>query len=172
MKSFTFRLPVKKYIQKYLTTMYGPTIPATMETDIGFVVLNTLASRLESQVCRGYNKQFDNGKNGDITFTIPFHYFYLTKKELSIHTAILLNRYFENKFEEELSRFVHSRNTEGWGKYKKAIEDFAAFYNIEIEEDISFDGLKKMEYRHRKKNIENSLCRLSPIKNLFSEAVA
>ena len=83
-----------------------------------------------------------------------------------------MNRYFENKFEEELSRFVDKQDLEGWGKYKNAIEAFAKHYNIEIEEDISFEALKKMEYRFRKKNLENSLRRLSPTHNLFSTAVA
>lgn len=173
MKFFTLRLPVKKYIQKYLTTLYGPTIPATMDTDIGFVVLNTMASRIEGKVARGYNKEFSNFKSAIVTFTVPFHYFYLTKKELSIHTCILLNRYFETKFLDELSSFISMRGIKGNGGYCKAIEEFASFYNIEIEEDISFDGLKKKEYRHRnkaiirerKKNFNNKLRNLSPNTN-------
>lgn len=173
MKSFTFRLPVKKHIQKYLTSLYGETIPAQMETDIGFVVLQTLASRIESKVCRGYNNQWSQDPyQAVVTFTVPYHYFYLTKKELSIYTCILLNRYFENKFEEDLSRYVEMRDTEGRGKYKGAIEAFADYHGISIEEDISFDTLKKMEYRFRKKNEENNLRRLSSTKNLFSEVAA
>jgi hypothetical protein len=172
MKHFTFRLPVKKYIQKYLTTLYGETIQANMDTDIGFVVLNTLASRIEGKVSRGYNKQFENINLGQITFIVPFHYYYLTKKELSVHTSILLNRYFENRFEEDFVRYIQLVDLGGWGKYKKAIEGFAKLYNIEMEEDISFDGLKKMEYRQRKKNLEISLRRLSPIADMFSHSVA
>jgi hypothetical protein len=143
-----------------------------METDIGYVVLNTLASRLEFQVSRGYNKTFGTSREADITFTIPYHYWYLTKKEISPQTCILLNRYFENKFEEDLSTHVLMMDTEGHGKYKKAIESFAKLYNIEIDEDITFDGLKQMEYRFRKKNIKKSLCRLSPIQNLLFAASA
>jgi len=171
MKSFTFRLPVKKYIQKYLTTLHGPAIPAVMDTDIGFVVLNTLSSRLEGKVCRGYNNQFKNPWQSSITFTVPFHYFYLTKKELSIYTCILLNRYFENKFEQELSTFVEKKLLQGL-KIKAAIESFASFYNIEIDTDISADALIKMEYRYRKKNEELILRRLSCPKNLFSNTAA
>jgi len=169
MKYFTFRLPVKKYIQKYLTTLYGETIPATMDTDIGFIILNILASRLESQVARGYNKQLQAGVPGSVTFTIPIFYWYYTKKQLSVHTCILLNRFLENRFEDELCRFIAMRDTEGHGKYKKAIEDFSRIYNIELEEDITFDGLRKMEYRSRKKRAEVSLCKMSPINNLFSD---
>lgn len=171
MKSFTFRLPVKKYIQKYLTTLHGETIPAVMDSDFGFVVLMTLSSRLEAQVCRGYNDQFfwDNPYKGTVTFTVPYHYFYLTKKELTKQTCIMLNRYFETKFEEDLARFIDNFTVRG-GKYKAAIFAFASVYNIELDVDISFEGLKKMEYRWRKKNQEKFLCRLSPEINLYSKA--
>lgn len=167
MKSFTFRLPVKKYIYKYLTTLHGDTIPAQMDTDIGFVILNTLASRIEGKVCRGYNGQFKNPWQSSITFTVPYHYFYLTKKQVSVHTVILLNRYFENKFEQDLINHVEKELLIG-RKLKAAIESFASFHGIEIEEDISFDALKKMEYRSRKKNAELFLRRLSPVNNLFT----
>lgn len=172
MKSFSFRLPVKTYIQKYLTTLYGEIIPAIMDSDIGFVVLNTLASRLEAQVCRGYNNQAIGATaQSTITFTVPFHYFYLTKRELSVHTCILLNRYFENKFETDLNNHIRMQMAIGVG-YKQAIEDFARQHNIDLIDDISYDALKKKEYRSRKKNFNNSLCRLSPAPNLFTQAVA
>lgn len=171
MQVFTFQLPVKKYIQKYLNTLHGETIPAVMDTDLGFVVLMTLSSRLEGKVCRGYNDTFfwDNSYKGQVTFTVPYHYFYLTKKELSKQTCIMLNRYFETKFEEDLSRFIDNFTVRG-GKYKMAIRAFAENYGIEIDVDISFEGLKKMEYRFRKKNSEKFLRRLSPEINLYSKA--
>lgn len=172
MKSFTFRLPVKKYIQKYLTSLYGETIAATMETDIGFVVLNTIASRIDAQVARGYNKVFNNTYQAQVTFIIPFHYFYLTKKEISVSTCILLNRYFENKFQEDLMKFMALANLNQWGNYRKALEQFAEIHKIDIEEDITYDGLRKIEYRCSKKNSEKSLCGLSPIYNLFNQSIA
>lgn len=150
MKHFTFRLPVKRHVYKFLSTKYGETIDAQMETDIGFVVLNTLASRLESKVCRGYNNQFADPYPSVITFNVPLHFFYLTKKEISVHTGILLNRYFENQFKQALHLHISYSSTTGWGLYKKAMESFCAMYNISLEEDISFDTLKKMESRYRK----------------------
>lgn len=179
MKSFTFRLPVKKHIKKFLSTKFGDTIPAQMNTDIGFVVLNTISSRIESQVARGYNKVFANTYQAEITFIIPFHYFYLTKKEVSINTCILLNRYFENRFEEEFCSWMEGKNEYGrggfnrWlGTYRKGIEEFCRKYNIEIEDDISYDGLRKIEYRHRKKNNNLFPCGLSHSKNLFTNTIA
>lgn len=171
MKFFTFRLPTKKYIHKYLTAIHGETIPAVMETDIGFVVLSTLTSKLDGKVCRGYNNQWKDPYQATLTFTIPFHFFYLTKKEISVYTCILLNRYFENKFEDALCQHVEKEMAMG-KKLKQAIEDFAGLYAIEVEEDISFEALKKMEYRSRKKNEELILRRLSSPKTLFSNPAA
>lgn len=169
MKSFTFQLPVKRYIQKYLHALYGETIPAEMETDIGYVILNTLASRLEAKVCRGYNNQFADPYPSTVTFTVPFHYFYLTKKELSVYTCILLNRYLENKFKQDLIIHIEISMARG-SNYKSAIESFALAKGISIEEDISYDTLKKMADRLRKKNSELSLRSLSLTPNLFTRA--
>ena len=168
MQYFTFNLPVKKHIQKYLTVKYGQVIQARLETEIGFVVLNTLASRLEAQVSRGYLDLWQGRYNSSVTFRMPFHYFYLTKRDVSPFTCTLLNRYFEQKFEEEFCQFVEIATTAG-SKRKKAIEQFSFKYQLDIEDDISFDALKQMDYRSRKKNIENSLCSLSPENNLFSK---
>lgn len=172
MQFFTFNLPVKPHIKKYLTSLYGDSIPAKLETDIGFVVLNTLASRLEAKVTRGYLSQLQNGYTEKVSFLVPFHYWYLTKKDISQHTSILLNRYFETRFEEDLCRFVDAYGSDKWGSKVKAIETFASRHGIAIEDDISFEGLKKMEYRNRKKNLSDSLRRLSPTQNLFHSARA
>lgn len=174
MKSFTFDLPVKRYIRKYMVAKYGEIIPASMETDLGFIILNTLASRLEAKVSRGYNNQFENPYTSTITFSISFHYFYLTKKEISIYTCILLNRYLENKFEEDLLSFIYLK-TEGeprYGEQKKYIEEFSKRHNIELEEDVNFETLKKKVDRGRKKNNNISLRSLSSSNYNRSRAVA
>ena len=172
MKYFTFRIPVKKYIYRYLTTLHGETIKAEMDTDLGYVVLNTLASRLDAKVCRGYNNQFKDRYKEAITFCIPYHYFYLTKKEISVHTCILLNRYFENLFEKDLYNFISMYNIEAYGRYKVALESFCALYNIEVEEDISFDSLKKKADRYRKRIPEKFLRSLSQFNGLFQSTLS
>lgn len=190
MKSFTFRLPVKRYIQKYLVSKYGESIPVEMDSDVGFVVLQTLASRVDGKVSRGYNNQFGSPIQDTVTFHIPYYYFYLTRKEISPQTIILLNRYFENKFEEDLCNYVHSINLAfrikksivenmagktgltsrhlleehgGLGEFsrKQAIIQFVQSHGIEIEDDITLQNLVKMEYRFRKKNENKFVRRLS-----------
>jgi hypothetical protein len=46
-------------------------------------------------------------------------------------------------------------------EFKDALEDFCKRYNIEIEEDITFEALKKKEYRERKK-LKEKLSKLVP----------
>jgi hypothetical protein len=61
-----------------------------------------------------------------------------------------LNKHFEEKFEEELCRHCFLLNLFGI-EIKEALEDFCKRQNIEIEEDITYEALKKKEYRERKK---------------------
>jgi hypothetical protein len=71
--------------------------------------------------------------------------------------VVLLNRFLEECFETALRQFI-SEGAKGEGRYvgyKDAYYAFAEAYNIIIDEDISFDGLKKIEYRSRKKKSEN-----------------
>lgn len=200
MKSFSFRLPVKKYIQKYLTAMHGETIPAVLETDIGFMILMILSSRLETKVRNGFLDQWGKRYNTHITFTVPIYFFYLTKKEISPSICYLINRHFENRFEADLCRYIENYQEAGEirksavesfansvGAYtrnlitkhadsrkyviKNAIKDFCQIYNIEIDTDISMDALLKMQYRNRKKKVEKSIPKSSDDFSLFKSAV-
>jgi hypothetical protein len=147
---FTFHLPVKTYIKKYLSAHYGHPILLDLKDDIGFVLLNTLASRLESKASRGYLDLWKKRYDDKIVFRIPFHYFSITKKEISPFTIVLLNRYIENKFEEELHRFVTNK-TELGITFKRSIEMFLEKSGIDLEVDISSDAIIKSEWRYRKK---------------------
>lgn len=171
MKYFSFKLHVKPHIQKYLTALYGVRIPANLESEVGLVVLNIISSRMESKVCRWHLLQSEERHQGEVTFMIPINYYYLTQKDVSKLTRGLLNRYFESRFQTDLCRHV-SAYTQFGGGYKAAIEKFADMHGIVLEEDITFDGLKKIEYRHRKKNLEKAVRSLSPTQNLFQPARA
>lgn len=166
---FTFHLPVKTYIKKYLVSNYGDPILIDLKEDIGFIILNILASRLESKMCRGYLDLWENRYNDKITFRIPFHYFSITKKEVQPTTYVLLNRYFENKFEEEMYQFVNYQKLSGTTT-KKSIELFTGKFGIDIDIDISSDAMKKAEYRYRKRITEKSSRNLSPAQNLLFRA--
>lgn len=150
MHSFTFVLPSKTYIKKFITSTHGDPIKLDLKTDFGFVVLTTLASRLDGKMSRGNIDLWQNRFVDKIIFKIPFHYLRITKRELTPATFVLLNRYFENQFEREVGRFIDKSLASG-NTIKKGIEDFMDKYNIDLEHDISYEAVKKAEYRNRKK---------------------
>lgn len=161
MQHFTFILPCKTHIKKFVTATLGAPIIVDLKTDTGFVILSTLTSRLEGKVPRGSIDHWEDRYKDKLTFRIPIHYFSISKKETSPFTFVLLNRYFENLFEKEFNIFVGKKKNEG-ATIKKCIEDFLDQYGIDLEIDISFDAIKKSEWRYRK-TLSNKVSRnLSP----------
>lgn len=158
MHSFTFILPSKTHIKKFITSTHGDPIKLDLKTDIGFVILNTLASRLDGKMSRGNIDLWQNRYIDKIIFKIPFHYLSITKRELTPATFILLNRYFENQFEKELTRFIDKSLSAG-STIKKGIENFMDQYGIDLEHDISYEAVKKAEWRNRK-NLSNKSSRI------------
>ncbi len=153
MQCFTFTVPVKTYIKKYLLGQFGDPLIINLDTDIGFLILTTITSRLEAKACKGLLDNWKKRYNDSISFKIPFHYFSLSKKQVSPTTYALLNRYFENKFKEDMCRYVDDRR--GLSD-KKIIELFIQQYDIVLDEDISVDALLKSEYRLRQKITKKS----------------
>ena len=93
-----------------------------------------------------------------ITVHVPV--WFLTKYEigydLNDNQKITLNKFFEEKFEEELVFFCKILGICGV-ETKDAMEEFCRNFNIEIGQgdDITMDALLKKEYRFRKKLEEN-----------------
>jgi hypothetical protein len=147
---FTFNLPAKTHIKKYITTLYGDPIHVDLNTDIGFLILTTITSRLDSKRTKTANLDLALNRYQDkIVFKIPFHYFRIAKTEVSENTLFLLNRYFENKFEHHLVSFVSRKKNDGF-RINKSIELFLDLFNIISDTDISSEALIKTEYRGRK----------------------
>ena len=166
MHSFTFVLPSKTHIKKFITSTHGDPIRLDLKTDIGFVILATLTSRLDGKCGRGSGliDHWQDRYKDKIIFKIPFHYLDISRKEVSPYTFALLNRYFENQFEAELNRHIQ-KSIAGGNTIKKGIENFMDHYGIELEEDISYDAVKKAEYRSRKNLSKKSTRILSPAAN-------
>lgn len=163
---FTVSLPVKTYIRKYIASLYGEPLLLNLDSDIGFMILNTLASRLESKMSRGYVDLWKKRFTDKMVFRIPYHYFSITRKDVSPNTYVLVNRMIETIFERDLERYVSLHRAAGH-ETKRAIELFCENHGIELEVDITFDAIKKQEYRLRKKNIQKLSRNLSPQKTLF-----
>jgi len=86
----------------------------------------------------------------EIKMQIPFHWFRkLTMKELTPHQVIRINRHLQNMFEKDLCEIVFRAHYFLGIDRQVAIECFAHNHGIQLEIDITFEALKKMEYRYR-----------------------
>lgn len=168
MQFFTVPLPTKTYLKKYLTSIYGEVrIPS--DNTFSDVLLAMMASnfhvklgklRLDEQLGRYCDK---------LPIKFQPDLFYRLPNALSEHNIIRINRYFENKFKEDFCSAVERMTWMGLDR-QTAIEHFAEAHSIELEVDVTFDALKKMEYRYRKEKEEKSLAQLSPANLLFQNA--
>jgi hypothetical protein len=175
MKTYKIHLPTKPYLARYLTAIYGQHITIDPSTDLGDIIITKLSSTLHCTMDKHDIDVRLNRLTDRVTFHIPIHWWYkLGNKELTQHQVIRLNRYFENKFECDLQQVVHRAHTWLGIDRQIAIKCFALNHGIVIERDISFEGLKKMEYRYRTqlqpKITENIVHGLSKQMQLFAVA--
>lgn len=173
MKYYSVTVPTKPHLYKYITTREGS--PLFMNSDSPFCIM--------LRCCLGKNVHTDRSKKeiagrmqfftSDIQIMIPTSKMSLFGFSINEHHIIMLNRFLENDFEDELVR--HSRyfikEDVRYAGFKEAYESFAEKFNISLEEDIPYDTLKKIEYRARKRleNIfpQNVPSLIQPEKSLF-----
>jgi len=144
-------IPTKPYIKQYLQALYGNPVIFNSSNSLGIILVALL------------ERPFKSHKRKDILsfrvfdkFDTPMHT-YLPKSwlknykyghTLSDQNIIALNKFFENQFEEDLYKACELARIYKV-ELKKAMEEFCWRHCIEIEEHISFEALKKKEYRFR-----------------------
>ena len=151
---FTVTIPCRPHIAKFAALRYGSCISINNSHALGSLLIGLLQK--PSFDCSYSNitksiryQQFTSS----IQCLVEKHNVYMVGITLTPDHIIQINTFLENDFSDRLAIFIWSRiqhNTRYKG-YKKALTDFADRYNILIDEDITFDGLKKIEYRTRKK---------------------
>lgn len=84
---------------------------------------------------------------------VPVMYTYMIGTSVSFDGVVLINRFLEDSFERALRKFIDENTAPGRYKgYKRAYQAFADHYDINLEYDITYDGLKQMDFRSRKKS--------------------
>lgn len=175
-KYLTLKLPCKLYIARFVQQRYGKSVKADNSSVLGFFVKMALEKKryenrnlTDSFIHKGYEGTIDILVNKWQVAHIGF--------DISTDNIMFLNRFLEEQFQEALYYhcLAYVKTNEKANKkvqgYKVAIEKFAELNKIEIDFDITYDGLKKMEYRQRRKqevsipskNEEKDCARLSPI---------
>ncbi len=149
---FSIDIPTKAFLKQYLFALYGD--PLIFKSDHFFGMV--LAACIEKNVYKDRSKQqlthrFDSFSE-NITIYFPSHWLrnYYHGNGISNEKAIFINKFLEERFEEDLYRYCFMLDLAGVQR-KDAIEDFCRHYHLEIDLHITFENLKKMEYRFRKK---------------------
>jgi len=147
-KYYLVKVPCKRYIRKFITSIFGDPVKADRSSSVG-CFLNSILTK-NTYESRNIGDVFDTKYMHDhIPFMINKFQFTHIGFDVPKDKVLELNRYLENMFEEMLYSYCHVRidiNPER----KKLIEEFVRLYKIEVDEDISMDALVKMEYRFRK----------------------
>ncbi len=162
-RTFTVTIPAKAHIAKYAAVRYGSPVRISNRTTLGALMIGLL-NKPQFNSC--YASQKKNIRflhfNSRIQFIADIRDWHIIGTSLSDEHIIQVNTFLENDFADRLCVFVWSQ-TNHQARYRgidKAIQQFADHMSISIGTDITFEGLKKMEYR-RRKELENSLTTLS-----------
>ncbi|MDH7463991.1 hypothetical protein QEG73_22000 [Chitinophagaceae bacterium 26-R-25] len=149
-KYYTINIPTKPYLKKYLVAKYGSPVELNYNTLLGSSVLLALSKTIPSDTS-DFKKDIRYRSFSELVwFKIPKSQVNSYRHGLNISRThiIALNRYFELEFEEYMFNFCNfemmKRNLP---TRKKALELFAENIGLEIEEDITFECLKKTDYR-------------------------
>lgn len=148
MKSFSVTIPCKSYIKKYYTAVYGPAIELTHRSDFGDTILTKMSNvSLSKASKKGLNLEFQE-YNEHIKFKLPFDLFYRIENELNQQQIYNINRFLENVFETDI--FITIRVAAIFGVQRNTcIRAIADACNIILDEEITFDAIKKQEGRYR-----------------------
>jgi hypothetical protein len=154
-KMLTISLPAKPYIAAYAHHRWGEPIAINNQTALGAMAIALLQKKRFTTKLPHADKDFRFAHyTQKIFLTMPLGDIYRLGSQLSGEHILQLNSFLQASFTESLRIFVdtvcnHAQRTRG---LETALCDFAAANNIEIDEHISLDGLKKLEYRSRTRN--------------------
>ena len=159
MSRFKIQIPTKRYLARYIETLYGNPVEFSSDRYFGTIVHGLLARPIRDQNPPDVIQQRFDKLDGFFIMKAPK--WWLEKKDkgydITDDHAFSLTKLFENRFEEELYMFCQLMMMTGV-ETKDALIAFCVYYNIVIDEDITYDCLKKKEYRYRigvEKSLEN-----------------
>lgn len=158
-KNYSVSLPVKPYVLKYVQTIEGS---STIEFRGSSMLCLILRAYIENKNYTGLSKsQMETAithRTAKLEVLIPFKKMYKIGTAIRPDSIVQINQFLEEWFERALVKFMNE-NTRKDGRYKgfqKAYYAFAECYNIDLETDITLDGLKKMDYRLRHKKEDDT----------------
>ena len=143
-------VPCKPYIKKWAALKYGPAILASSATTEGLFL--TACLRAHSMGAREAKAMAVLSKQGEALLVhLPPCKDPYQNQGISQYHQRLFAQFIETLFKEDLVTFCTPPVTGRYWGYTEALFAFAKKYALEIETDITYETLKKIEQRHRKR---------------------
>lgn len=157
---FTFSIPAKPHIAQFTHQRIGQPVFINNDTAVGSMCIALLQKKT-------FNTQLDaHGKHNHflnytsrIFLAMPVSQYYHLGSKFNQDHIIHINRFLQLQFEESLRLFVDTAvdHRQRYRNLDEVLELFAAKWSLEIDHHISYDNLKKIEYRTRKKSSVEAL---------------
>ena len=152
-KKYSVLIPTSSHLKKFLSVEYGHPVKIDNKTLIGTVIISMLQKQNFHVALKPVQKvQQVDGFTTSLSCVAPMSVMKDYGHSITADQAIQLNRFFEKFFYEKLYLFVQHRINKDKRKLgvQDAIFEFCSHYDIELDSDISYDSLKKSEWRWRK----------------------
>jgi hypothetical protein len=167
-------IPTKTYLKKFIEKEVGKDVITPGDHPIQTFLYALLEKKDFNYSFKEHYRSFDTS----MQISVSYFVFHQVGRGISPSNVVLFNDYVEQLFDQELYKIqqhlkyqqalqeavkeavsqyniklsrCHQRNWFQVPKQKDALEQFAKKYDLEIEVDITFEALKKMEYRARKR---------------------
>jgi len=155
-KPYTLKIPCKSYIKKYVASLYGSPVKIENRTMLGIFLLAVLDKRTYEKRNFGPN-QTNKGIEDTILVEVNNWQFNAIGFDVSAECVMIINDFLEHMFDDSLyvTCFKNSKYKSRKTGYRAIMEGFCKRHGIELELDISYEALKKKEYRYRKQIQKN-----------------
>lgn len=162
MENYTITVPCKKYIKKYFSSVYGDVLKPTLNDDFGDSIITKLSSKPISRLSKQDTNILLKGLDDKIKIRVPIDYFYRLQNSLTDQHIYTINRFLNNRFDNDFFIFVNIGTAFGVER-RKVVEYFCNRYNIILDHDATLESMIKKELRLRSDNqlINNFLVGLS-----------
>lgn len=140
-------IPVKRHIAKFINSTEGDHIVINNKNYYWTLIRPYITYRINT----GHKTTITDTSFGKIKIKLPQSKMRAYGVQPRPGTVGAINQVLNDYFSLELSYFVHTwlKNDGRYKGFKSAIHEFCKMHNIVIDEDISFDALKKLEFRNR-----------------------
>jgi len=171
-RTFIVSLPCKPHVAKYAELRYGrcAPIPINNSTAVGALMVGLLQKPQFSYKLSEKDKDVRfRHFTARLAFRADIYLWHSIGYHLTDDHILQANAFLEADFNDRLAIYVWSQTKSPDHRYRgiqDAIEAFAEFYGIELPEMITLDGLKKIEYRTRKRMGKTLITLNEPATNL------